>query len=82
MNVKELKEFLNNLPDEMEVVLQSDPEGNSYSPLQGTDNNSVWEESSGICYSLGWTHDEACLSEDEWDEIKKSKKSLILYPKY
>ncbi|MFT7273462.1 MAG: hypothetical protein ACI9V1_003000, partial [Spirosomataceae bacterium] len=35
MTVKELKELLQTLPDNMEVILQSDAEGNSYSPLSG-----------------------------------------------
>ena len=35
MNVKELKEILVFIPDEYEIVLSSDEEGNSYSPLQG-----------------------------------------------
>jgi len=35
MNVKELKDILKDIPDDYEIVLSSDEEGNSYSPLQG-----------------------------------------------
>lgn len=38
MNLKELREFvqsLEGLPDETPVILQKDPEGNGYSPLDG-----------------------------------------------
>lgn len=35
MNVKELRDILNSLPDDMLVVMSSDSEGNAYSPLSG-----------------------------------------------
>ena len=41
MNVKNLKEAIANLPDEMEVILQKDSEGNGYSPLSGADADAV-----------------------------------------
>lgn len=33
MNVKELKEFIKDLPDETVVILAKDSEGNKFSPL-------------------------------------------------
>jgi len=33
MNVKELKELLNTLPDDTEIVMSCDAEGNRFSPL-------------------------------------------------
>jgi len=42
MNIKQLKESIANLPDEMEVVLQKDSEGNGYSPLKGVDSDAVY----------------------------------------
>jgi hypothetical protein len=33
MNIKELKKILSNYPDDFEVVMSSDEEGNSFSPL-------------------------------------------------
>lgn len=36
MTVKELKEILKDLPDNMEVILSRDEEGNAFHPLAGT----------------------------------------------
>jgi hypothetical protein len=83
MNVKELKEAIANLPDAMEVVLQKDSEGNGYSPLDGTDPNAVYVPDntwSGDVYSMDWSADDACMSEEEWKEIKAKPRVLILYP--
>jgi hypothetical protein len=35
LKVSELKEILNSLPDDTQIVMSSDSEGNSYSPLSG-----------------------------------------------
>lgn len=83
MNIKELKEAIKDLPDDMEVILQKDAEGNGYSPLEGADPNAVYIPEStwdGHTYSLHWSADDACMDEEEWEEIKKKPKSLILYP--
>lgn len=83
MNVKELKELIFDLPDDMQVILQKDSEGNGYSPLAGTDSNAVYiaENSySGEVYSLNWSSGDASMSEDDWLEIKKTDPALILYP--
>lgn len=85
MTVKELKEAIANLPDEMEVFLQKDPEGNGYSPLAGTDFDAVYvpnSNSSGDVYSIAWTAEDACMSEDDWEEIKSKPRILILYPEW
>lgn len=49
MNVKELREALEGLPDWMLVILQKDGEGNGYSPLDGVtrDNASYVADSDG-----------------------------------
>lgn len=83
MTVKELKEAIANLPDEMEVVLQKDSEGNGYSPLAGADHDAVYIPDStwsGDVYSMEWTADDACMSDEEWEEIKSKPRTLILYP--
>jgi hypothetical protein len=83
MTVKELKEKLTNMPDDMQVILQKDSEGNGYSPLAGADNDAVYvpENSySGEVYSMKWTADEADMSENEWEKIRKKPRALILYP--
>jgi len=83
MNVKELKEILNDLPDDMEVILQKDSEGNGYSPLSGGDTDAVYiPEStwSGDVYSTKWTADDADMDDEEWNEIVSKPRALILYP--
>lgn len=44
MTVKQLKERLAELPDDFEVIMQSDAEGNSYSPLSGLEGCRYEEE--------------------------------------
>jgi len=83
MTVKELKEAIANLPDEMEVVLQKDSEGNGYSPLAGADPDAVYIPDStwsGDVYSIEWTADDACMSDEEWEDIKSKPRTLILQP--
>lgn len=81
MNVKELKEAIANLPDEMQIVLQKDPEGNGYSPIDGADPNSVYTED-GEVYDMSWSADDACMTNEEWESMKVKPRTLILYPKY
>ena len=54
MNVKELKEELDKLPDDMMIVMSSDGEGNKHSPL--SDIGLAWYEAHttwyGDCYNL------------------------------
>ena len=84
MNVKELKEIIANLPDDMEVILQKDGEGNGYSPLSGGDSNAIYIPETtwyGDVYEFTWSSDDAGLDDEEWEDIKKNTpKALILYP--
>ena len=83
MTVKELKEEIKNLPDDMEVVLQKDAEGNGYSPLSGADPDAVYIPEttwSGDVYSMGWSADDACMEEEEWAELKTMPRALVLHP--
>lgn len=83
MTVKELKEAMENLPDDMEVILQKDSEGNGYSPLAGADPNAIYmpyNTWSGDVYSVEWTAEDACMSGEEWEEVKSKPRTLILHP--
>jgi hypothetical protein len=83
MNVKELKELLETLTEDMEVVLQKDSEGNGYSPLAGGDTEAVYVPDStwsGDVYSTKWSADDACMGDDEWKDILAKPRALILYP--
>ena len=83
MTIKELKREIDNLPDDMEVILQKDGEGNGYSPLASADADMVYIPEttwSGEAYAMCWSADDCCLSEDEWKEMKSKPRSLILHP--
>ena len=83
MNVKELKHLIESLPDEMEIILQKDAEGNGYSPLYDGDSDAVYiscNNWSGNVYGMQWSAADACKSEDEWKEIKTKPRVLILHP--
>ena len=83
MKVSELKEILLTLPDDMEVILQKDAEGNGYSPLCGGDPNAVYIPEtaySGDVYSTDWDADDACMTHKQWNETLAKPRALILYP--
>ena len=83
MNIKELKEAIKDLPNDMEIILQKDAEGNGYSPLRGADPDSVYIAEttwSGEVYSMGWSADDAAMSDEEWAAIKSKVRALILFP--
>ena len=86
MIIKELKEYLNTLGkeyDDCEIILQKDEEGNGYEELRGIDEIIAVRDEYGhydMIYDLEWTADDCCLEEDEWEEIKKQKKSFVLFP--
>ena len=79
MTVKELKEELAKFPDDMELYLQIDPEGNGYHSVRGIDPDGILTED-GEIYDASWTADEACLEEEEWEEMKKQKRVGVVYP--
>ncbi len=83
MNVGELIAFLRGYPSETEIILQKDAEGNGYSPLSEVDGNAVYiPEStwSGNVYSLEWSADDACMTDEEWAEINKKLHCVVLAP--
>lgn len=83
MTVKELKAELENLPDDMEVILQKDAEGNGYSPLAGADSDAVYEPEStwsGQVYDTKWSAEDADMLPEDWEEIKSRPHALILHP--
>lgn len=83
MNVKELREVVANLPDDMEVILQKDAEGNNFSPLEGADPNSIYVSEStwsGDVYSTDWSAWDAGMDKEDWEEFKKNPRALVLYP--
>lgn len=83
MTVKDLKEQIADLPDDMEVILQKDSEGNGYSPLAGVDPDGIYVADtswSGQVFDGNWTSDEAGYEEKDWKKLLKKPRSLILFP--
>jgi hypothetical protein len=83
MKVKELIEQLSELDPEMEVIMQKDSEGNGYSPLAGTDPDCIYVAHTtwaGDVYDATWSAEDACMDEDEWEEIIAKPRCLVLFP--
>ena len=83
MKVRELLEALKDADLDAEVILQKDAEGNGYSPLEGADTESVYVPDttwSGDVYSLDWSASDACMTTEEWDDVCKRPKCVVLYP--
>ena len=84
MNVRELKETLEDLPDDMEIILQKDGEGNGYSPLAVADPDCIYIPETTWCGEVRSLHHSAednCMEEEEWEEMKKDTPcSLVLAP--
>lgn len=83
MTVKQLKEAIANLPDDMEVIMQRDSEGNGYSPLSCVDTEAVYLSDttwSGDVYFMEWGAKGSCKTDEEWEEIKAKPRSLVLEP--
>lgn len=84
MKVKDLIKQLQKCDPEKIVILQKDSEGNGYSPLEGIDNDSIYEEEStysGDVWSKSWSADDAAMGEKEWEDCKKDLPDcVVLYP--
>ena len=83
MKVKELLEVLAGVDPEAEVILQKDAEGNGYSPLHVADPDAVYVSDctwSGDVYSMEWSADDACKTEEEWNTIKAMPRCVVLAP--
>ncbi len=82
MKVKKLIKILEKLNPELEVILQEDAEGNSYSPLCEVEGNSVYDAEtsySGEAYDKNWTYDQGGFETiEEWDEFKKETPDCVV----
>jgi len=81
--VKELIEALSALPPDAQVILQKDGEGNGYSPLAGVDGDAVYVPETtwhGDVFSASWSASDACMDEDEWQDLLKQPRCVVLAP--
>lgn len=83
MKIKELKKALLEMDesfDDCNVILQADSEGNGYSPLAGIDIDCVYRPKYGEVYSTSMTAEDNGMSEEEYKELLKEKRCLVLFP--
>ena len=83
MKVKRLIELLSACDPESEVIIQEDPEGNGYSPLDVVDDEGVYVSDSlygGQVYDTNWTAEEAGLPESDWAVLKREPRCVTLVP--
>lgn len=83
MNVKELRDLLLTLPDDMEIILSKDSEGNNFSPLADYGDNSIYIPEttySGLVYDDVWTAEDACMDEADWQKHLDNPRVLVLWP--
>jgi hypothetical protein len=84
MTVEELMELLKTIPPQTKIVMSSDSEGNTYSPLSSHGlgvyvPDSTW---SGDFYSIELTAEDNCMDEDGWTELKAdpANSALCFWP--
>jgi predicted Abi (CAAX) family protease len=83
MKIIDLKKIIEHLPDDMEIIIQKDSEGNDFSPLSEVDDNCIYIPDStwsGDVYSKEFSADDMLMSEDEWEEMKKKPSVCVLVP--
>ncbi len=87
MKLKELRAIIAKLPkkfDSCEIILQRDPEGNGYSPLEGVDENVVKGQDDGDIFRMKYSASDNCMEEKDWEELKNNPKNrvIVLWPTY
>lgn len=80
MNIKELKELIKDEPDDREVYLSSDEEGNEFH--KAVDVSHMIIDKSGLNFDASWNFEDAELdSEEEWEQYKKDHpQALVIWP--
>ena len=83
MKSHKLARLLLEQPD-VELIMQKDAEGNGYSPLSGVEFHVVYipeTKYSGEVYSKTFTADDHCMTEAEWEQIKRTNSGYaVLHP--
>lgn len=83
MKVKDLRAALEGLPEDTLVVLQSDPEGNSYSEAAGADSENVVFYQKEIRYrKLTMEMEEQGYTEEDCAPPGEGQACVVLWPGY
>jgi hypothetical protein len=83
VKVIDLIRELSALDPDSEVILQKDAEGNGYSPLSEVDGAAVYVPDStwsGNVYSTEWSAEDASMDDDEWIDMLKKPRCVVLAP--
>ena len=82
LTVKELKEVISKLPDDMRVFVQKDSEGNGFAEAHYADPDGVLviDEYHAEVYNAEWSSDEADMDEDEWQDYLEKPRVLVIAP--
>lgn len=78
MTVKTLKNILASLPDDMEIYVSSDEEGNSYRGLWSAGADAYSDGDGGIIYSEHGWEDNGFDSQDDWDDFVAENKPVLV----
>ena len=84
MKVKDLKEVIENLPDDMEVIVQGAGQYSYAAPLAHTDSNTIYRRSQSWCgnvHNVDLSAEEVPYFADAWEDMKKQPRVLFLAPK-
>jgi hypothetical protein len=79
MRVRDLIAQLSECDLDSEIILQIDSEGNEYKKCYGVDKDCVFCEDDYIC-PLNLSLEELGISKEEYDEVSKKPRIVILYP--
>lgn len=83
MKIIDLKKIIEHLPDDMEIIIQKDSEGNGFSPLSEVDYNCIYIPDTtwyGTVYSKEFSAGDMLMSEERWEELKKKPSVCVLVP--
>jgi hypothetical protein len=82
LTVKDLKEIIANLPDDMQVVIQRDSGGNGYRLAYAADPDCIWDQNEDSILSTNYTGEQNGIDEpEEWERmLKESPRVLVIAP--
>jgi hypothetical protein len=88
MTIGKLKEQIKDIPDDMEIILQKNAEGNGYETIAGVHTECFYVKGSSgwdaQLYDPNWSADDAGFDDEvEWEEFKiehESGKVALIFP--
>jgi hypothetical protein len=81
MKVIDLKNALENLPDDMEVVRHKDELSGLFTKSIALDDNVVYvavDNQNGDVYNIGFSHEDVFMNKSDWEKIKSLPRVLLI----